>query len=118
MPELTEHDYHKLAEFCGGKEHHDQVGPTVWYRGWLFPDKTFVRYSFWRPDQRGNENQADRVLRALVKKASDIVMLGLWNERPNGAWCKPDEETDRYYGNWWPEAVCLAALDVIEKGGK
>ena len=112
MPDLTQQQKDELARWAGGIDMGYGVGP-----GWIFDGHAFIAYHDWSPATK--PEHGDLVLRALVKKGywpdmdfrRSVVVIDIWNENVE-EWM---EFVKRPGGSWWPDAVCAAALAVIEQ---
>ncbi len=130
MPNLTDEQRRGLAEFCGLFVYVDCIdepfssnapSPT---KPLYYVDKDERRIcavAWWQPST--NPAQADMVLRALVKGSKEgpvycrieMLLSDVEGSTPHCLIrCGIDGE-----GDWWPDAVCSAALEVMgqKKGG-
>ncbi len=118
MPNLTDSQRRGLAEFAGLKIYGEHKNWSGWWvhekdLSGKYPSDRGIFYNKWHPDT--DAAQADMVLRALVKDG-DLFSIMVSKEGADAGSMKAGPVSS---GEWWPGAVCSAALEVMgqKKGG-
>ena len=111
MTAFTQEQLSALAVFAGGRP-----GKTV-VKSWCFPDEgIYINQSDWLPHVR--PEQTDLIIEALLGKGYFLTIY----PRVDGSSCVVNLDSDvplmEKVGGKWPNALCLAALELIQKEKK